>query len=225
MQVLDPGNSGKPSNERTKNPDTKKPAQRTAKRRGELAEVAFMYKAASIGFGVAKPYGDSDEYDFILDSGLRLWRVQVKSTYARGEGKQRGYQIQACHGSGQGKGRAYTLEEIDFLVAWIAVLDAWYVIPVRAFAPRKSLRLHPEENDRRVGFERFRGAWCRMACGQECEFRDGLEVERKCDISEYVAKVLEKTGGCPLRKLETDPHERELAGLCPGEYGGRRTYN
>jgi hypothetical protein len=49
------------------------------KRRGELAELAFFYKAASLGFGVAKPWGDSEPYDFILDSGQRLWWVQLKS--------------------------------------------------------------------------------------------------------------------------------------------------
>jgi hypothetical protein len=31
---------------------------------GELAELAFMSKAASLGFGVAKPYGDSKRFDF-----------------------------------------------------------------------------------------------------------------------------------------------------------------
>jgi len=46
-----------------------------AKRRGELSKLAFFYKAASLGFGVAKPWGDSERYDFILDSGQRLWRV------------------------------------------------------------------------------------------------------------------------------------------------------
>jgi len=40
----------------------------TTKRRGELAELAFTLKAASLGFGVSKPYGDSERYDFILDA-------------------------------------------------------------------------------------------------------------------------------------------------------------
>jgi len=31
----------------------------TRKRRGEVAEAAFLAKAASLGFGVAKPWGDS----------------------------------------------------------------------------------------------------------------------------------------------------------------------
>ena len=46
----------------------------TAKGNGELAELAFIPKAASLGFGVARPFGDSERYDYILDSGERLWQ-------------------------------------------------------------------------------------------------------------------------------------------------------
>src|SRR2546422_4014222 len=38
------------------------------KRKGELSEAAFLLKAAGLCFGVAKPWGDSERYDFILDS-------------------------------------------------------------------------------------------------------------------------------------------------------------
>jgi hypothetical protein len=38
------------------------------KRRGELAELAFTLKAATLGFGVSKPFGDSERYDVILDA-------------------------------------------------------------------------------------------------------------------------------------------------------------
>src|SRR5437588_7878910 len=38
------------------------------KRKGELSEAAFLLKAAGLGFGGAKPWGDSERYDFILDS-------------------------------------------------------------------------------------------------------------------------------------------------------------
>ena len=57
-------------------------AQQGTKKKGEAAELAFMLKAVSLGFGVAKPWGDSERYDFILDSGTQLWRVQVKSSSA-----------------------------------------------------------------------------------------------------------------------------------------------
>ena len=42
--------------------------EQTTKRRGELAELAFALKAASLGFGVSRPWGDSERYDFILDA-------------------------------------------------------------------------------------------------------------------------------------------------------------
>jgi len=37
------------------------------KRRGELAELAFAYKATHLGFGVSKPFGDSERYDNVVD--------------------------------------------------------------------------------------------------------------------------------------------------------------
>ena len=58
------------------------PRQRelNTKRRGELAEIAFAHKAIAQGFPVAKPFGDSERYDFVLDGGQALWRIQVKSS-------------------------------------------------------------------------------------------------------------------------------------------------
>lgn len=51
----------------------------TGKRRGEMAEAKFLAKASELGFGVAKPWGASDAYDFVQTGG-RLW-VQVKSAH------------------------------------------------------------------------------------------------------------------------------------------------
>jgi len=44
----------------------------------------------SLSFKVTKPWGDSERYDFVLDSGRRLWRVQIKCTAAERAG---GYHI------------------------------------------------------------------------------------------------------------------------------------
>ena len=41
----------------------------TGKQLGEMAEAAFVAKVAELGFGVAKPWGDSDPYDFIYTIG------------------------------------------------------------------------------------------------------------------------------------------------------------
>jgi PD-(D/E)XK nuclease superfamily protein len=67
-----------------------------------------------MGFGVSKPWGHSDPYDLIVDSGRKLWRVQVKSAYRAD--KYGGYMFNA-HGNDFKK--AYSLDEIDVLVAYI----------------------------------------------------------------------------------------------------------
>ena len=135
----------------------------TTKRTGELAEAAFLYKAAGLGFGVAKPWGDSERYDFILDSGERLWRAQVKCTEYEVDG---GYPIHGDSNRGESHmPAAYTAEEIDVLIAHRVPLDIWYVVPVEAFAPRASLRFYPDGR-KRAKFEHYREAWHLLRPGQ-----------------------------------------------------------
>ncbi len=72
------------------------------------------------GILVAKPWGDSDMYDFIVDSGTRLWRVQLKSTAVL---QQRGYHVNMMHNA-YGKGKVgYKAEDIDMLVVHIPPLE------------------------------------------------------------------------------------------------------
>ena len=74
---------------------------RNTKRTGELAEAAFLHKAVGLGFRVTKPWGDSERYDFVLDSGRRLWRVQIKCTAVErgaGGGTDSGDELAALSG-------------------------------------------------------------------------------------------------------------------------------
>src|SRR6266568_908148 len=146
------------------------------KRKGELSEAAFLFKAAGLGFGVAKPWGDSERYGFILDphcpdshnhdshnndsrdhaAARRLWRVQLKCTEVV---RARGYDVQPIYSIyGQGK-MVYTADDIDVLVAHLIPLDIWYVLPIEAFAPCKSLRFYPQGGCKRPRFEHYREAW------------------------------------------------------------------
>jgi hypothetical protein len=129
---------------------------REPKRRGELAELAFALKATSLGFAVAKPYGDSERYDFVLDNGKRLVRVQVKSS-TRCD-KYGAYFI-ASQRCSNGTAIPYKVSEIDFLVAYLLPEDAWFVIPVEAFVPRTSLHLFAKERGECGLFWRYREAW------------------------------------------------------------------
>jgi hypothetical protein len=130
-----------------------------AKCQGELVEVAFLHKAVSLGFAAAKPYGDSESYDFILDArqspGGRLWRVQVKSTtYKRHDA----YHIFAGHFTTRTTKKNYTAKQIDFLVAYVVPEEAWYVLPVLEFTPKRYLRVYPHRQISRGHYENFRDA-------------------------------------------------------------------
>ena len=133
------------------------------KRMGELAELAFMYRAASEGIGVARPYGDSHAYDFLTQHGRLLARVQVKSCYTRRDRRQSGFGILARHRMGKG-GLAYSLEDIDFIAAYVAPCQTWYLIPIEALKSI-SIRLHPGLSPggkpKRPGafYEAYREAW------------------------------------------------------------------
>ena len=114
-----------------------------------------MLKAVSLGFAVAKPWGDSERYDFILDTGTRLWRVQVKSTSAIQNGA---YSVNARRNA-NGNPIAYRIGEIDFLIAQIVPEDCWYVIPLEAILRQKSLRIYPEKDSRVGEYGKYREAW------------------------------------------------------------------
>jgi hypothetical protein len=134
-------------------------ANRNPKRRGELAELAFIHKATSVGFAVARTYGDSQHYDFIVHSAPHFWKVQVKSSSALQDGT---YMVNAIHSS-NGRYTSYTADEIDFLVAHIVPEDAWFVIPVHAFIPHQSLYVYPRGQSKIGPYENYREAWYLMA--------------------------------------------------------------
>jgi hypothetical protein len=124
-----------------------------------------MCKAASLGFGVAKPYGESERFDFIVSSTDGLWRVQVKSTYKT---RGRGYRINAFGNRNHGVS-LYTKEQIDLLVVYLVPEDMWYVIPVEALGERQSIFFYPKgtfyPNGNQRGlrrYEKYREAWWLM---------------------------------------------------------------
>ena len=44
-----------------------RPGKLTSKQLGEIAEAEFIAKAVGLGFVVARPWGDSEPYDFIVN--------------------------------------------------------------------------------------------------------------------------------------------------------------
>ena len=128
-----------------------KPVARTKKSKGEVAEIRFAAVAIAYGLALARPWGDSEKFDFITGRTRNLWRVQVKSTSAKGPSG--GYAVNACT-----QGKSYTEDEVDFLAAYVFPANTWYIIPIRALRGAKMLLLHPESRRSSGKWEAFREA-------------------------------------------------------------------
>jgi hypothetical protein len=127
------------------------------KKIGEISEAAFLFRSVSMGFGAAKPWGDSERFDCIVWSGSGpLLRVQVKCTITL---HHRGYAVQpTCNSAGRGKVE-YTAEDFDFLAAHVQSLDIWYLLPSSIFAPAAFLKFYPDIKARDPLWEGYREAW------------------------------------------------------------------
>ncbi len=121
----------------------------TTAKQGEVAELAFAHRCAARGYVVSKPLGSSSPYDLIVDSGTCLSRVQVRSVWGGSKGS---YHV-SCLGRAR---RPLTGADIEILAAYIVSHDAWYIIPVGAFAPATGISLRPGRGGR---FECYRDAW------------------------------------------------------------------
>src|SRR5580704_9964782 len=121
--------------------------ERTTKRRGEISELAFALAAARRGFGISRPYGDSERYDIILDPLLPESSTSegapLLASFARsGKAPRQHYapftrprlirvQVKAttqmqsgvyrvnAHRRINGRAVAYKLSEIDFFAAYV----------------------------------------------------------------------------------------------------------
>ncbi len=144
----------------------------TRKQLGELAEMMFMVKATTKGLIVAKPYGESHRYDFLVDSGKRLWRVQVKSSTCT---HWRAYTVNAYWKTTR-KHLPYRPSKVDFLAVVILGTDIWYLIPVRALARRLMVRVYPFGGDRRGSrrHEKYRDAWHLLQSRKCCRPRSRI---------------------------------------------------
>jgi hypothetical protein len=158
-------------------------APQTRKRLGEVAEAAFLYRAAQLGFSVLIPWGDSNRYDSAVDLNHGISRIQVKSAGSRRRGR---YHIKT---SGT-DGHIYTAADIDFLVGYVVPRNLWYIIPVEAIGTREAIAFYPDtRRPFQLLFERYREAWCLLDCPRKnrgwndipvlCRSR---EVSTRCQV-------------------------------------------
>lgn len=122
---------------------------------GDLGEVAFLHKATALGFMVAQPYGMGHPFDFIVQGGRGLCRVQVKAAAHMRDGL---YAVNICRFQGR-RNRAYRAGEIDFVAVYIIPEDTWYILPVREVENRLMLMFRPKGYTHPDPYAQYREAW------------------------------------------------------------------
>jgi PD-(D/E)XK endonuclease len=159
---------------------------------GERSEAAFLNRASGLGFGVAKPWGDSRRYDFVLDNGTGLHRVQVKCTECI---RAQAYETRATYTVGKGRA-VHTRADVDFIAAHVVPLDIWYIIPVEICTPQPMLRFYPHRQAKKMRLEPYREAWHLL----QSDASSGLEIQAMADETAYPvdAHVGTAAPGCPF---------------------------
>jgi PD-(D/E)XK nuclease superfamily protein len=175
---------------------------RTFKERGEWVELQFMAEAASHGYHILKPCGDSLEYDVAVEHSGEMIRVQVKSSANRnGTGYlcyfRRGYATK----------EPYSVNELDIFAAYIIPEQAWYLIPAAVILkrPRKGVPIclcpMTARRKNRYRYEQYREAWHLLG-----KTRCDLIAQGKAQAA-YIRN--------PQKGLSTDKRRRHPAKACP----------
>jgi len=162
-------------------------ADENSKRMGEMIEAAFLAKVCKLRIPVCKPWGDSERYDFVVDGGKGLWRVQVKGgSHCLESRKASKYHVRAGH-----NGQTFTKEDMDFVVGYIVPEDLWYVVPIEIAEGLTGLWFNPRSKKAR--FEKYQEAWCLLDCPRKG--RGQKDIPARCRSEE----VKVRCAVCPLR--------------------------
>ncbi len=110
------------------------------------------------GFQVSVPCDVESKYDFLLDTGISIHKIQVKSCNIK---KRNRYKVDIAYGAGNKK-RAYPKGSIDFFVIHIPVEDSWYIIPLQKVIGQKWVSVYPHEKQGK--YEIYRNNWKILFC-------------------------------------------------------------
>lgn len=96
---------------------------------GIFTELKVLTKLVSMGFIVSQPYGDNAPYDFIVDIGIKLIKIQVKTAQDKKDGS---ITIPLCKREGhqRKKRKSYHYLNVDAVISYSRKYDEYYYIDV-----------------------------------------------------------------------------------------------
>jgi|GEM_PF-2676571 len=120
--------------------------------KGEIAQLEVLLRAIEKGVVLSKPMVES-RYDFILDDGQKLERVQVKYASGKAPHSQGSVRIDLKSWEGRKMRRRYRADEVDVLLVYIPQIDEVLRFEANIFCERDCLfvRIEPAKNGQTKG--------------------------------------------------------------------------
>jgi hypothetical protein len=120
--------------------------------KGEIAHLKVQLRAAEKGIVLSRPVVDS-RYDFILDDGQKLERVQVKYSSGKAPHSRGSVKVNLKSWEGRELRRRYCADEVDVLLVYIPQIDSVLRFEASVFCERTSftVRIEPAKNGQTKG--------------------------------------------------------------------------
>ena len=118
---------------------------------GEITEQQVATEFLKLGILVSKPLVQSSRYDFIVDVGHRLYKIQVKTSSPKENNSYIQFATSTSHTNTQGTlNLTYTEDDVDFFATMYE--NQCYLIPQNECGKRNQrLRLVPTLNGQTKG--------------------------------------------------------------------------
>lgn len=113
---------------------------------GSAIESLFDYEIMSRDFVVSAPRTEKSQYDRIVDTKKRLYRVQIKARRGNGA-KSMMIRVQKANDN------IYTKIDTDIIALYIEDNQSWYLIPVEKC--KRSFRINIVKDNK----DRFKNNW------------------------------------------------------------------
>ena len=113
----------------------------TTNQKGLITELEVALYFIKLGYSVSQPLNIDSKYDFILDTGKQLLKIQVKTAHNPTDKNDTiRFKCRSVTGRNQVKQSLYSKEDIDYFATfWEGEV---YLIPVEECSTEKTLRLN-----------------------------------------------------------------------------------
>lgn len=111
---------------------------------GNISESIVLSAYLNAGFTVSIPFGTGASYDLIVDTGVSIYKVQVKTAWIKKDCIL--YKSQRRQPGAGHTRRKYKSEEVDYFTVYCPSLKTLYAVSAENHRAQGRLRLNPTKN-------------------------------------------------------------------------------